>query len=405
MQTGQPASRVAILGSTGSIGTQALDIIRKNSDLFTVVGLASSGSNPDLFAQQIIEFRPELVGISKGTTAQDVQMRLLAEAKSRGFADGYFAIPELTIGPDSAARVAAMGADVVLNAVSGAAGLVPTLSALKSGARLALANKESLIIGGDLVKSMAKPGQIVPVDSEHVALAQCLLAGKQNEVRKLILTASGGPFRGYSKESLSNVTVEEALKHPTWSMGPLVTINSATMINKGLELIEAHLLFDIPFDQIEVVIHPESVVHSMVEFVDGSTIIHASPPDMRIPIAWGLNAPGRIPDAAASCDWTREANWRFYPLDNETFPAVAIARVAGEAGGTAPAVLNGADEAAVGLFLAHKLAFGEIVPVIVQVLREHLDNDHVSGNGLTLANVQAADSWARDRVIDLVRAR
>ena len=405
MQTGQAASRVAILGSTGSIGTQALDIIRRNPELFTVVGLASSGNNPDLFAQQIIEFQPELVGISKGTTAQDVQMRLLAEAKSRGFADGDFSVPELTIGPDAPAMVASMGADVVLNAVSGAAGLVPTLSALRSGARLALANKESLIIGGDLVTSIAKPGQIVPVDSEHVALAQCLLSGKQSEVRKLILTASGGPFRGYSKESFSTVTVEEALNHPTWSMGPLVTVNSATMINKGLELIEAHLLFDIPFDQIEVVIHPESVVHSMVEFVDGSTIIQASPPDMRIPIAWGLNAPGRIPDAAASCDWTRDANWSFYPLDNETFPAVATARVAGEAGGTAPAVFNGADEAAVGLFLDQQLSFSEIMPVIIQVLHEHLENDHVSGNGLTLENVQAADSWSRERVLDLVRAR
>jgi 1-deoxy-D-xylulose-5-phosphate reductoisomerase len=405
MSNDQSVTRVAILGSTGSIGTQALEIIRQNSDHFEVVGLSSSGNNPDLFAQQIIEFRPSLVGISKGTAAQDVQMRILAAAKAKGFADGDFSIPELSIGPDAAATIASMSADVVLNAISGAAGLVPTLSALKSGSKLALANKESLIIGGDLVKSMAKPGQIIPVDSEHVALAQCLLAGKHNEVRKLILTASGGPFRGQSKESLSTVTVEEALKHPTWSMGPLVTINSATMINKGLELIEAHLLFDIPFEQIDVVIHPQSVVHSMVEFIDGSTILQASPPDMRIPIAWGLNAPTRIPDAAPSCDWSGEANWQFFPLDNELFPAVATARVAGNAGGTAPAVFNGADEAAVELFLARELEFGGIVPLIAQVLLEHLDNDHMSGSGLTLENVQAADSWSRSRVVDLVRSR
>ncbi len=405
MSSGQPATRVAILGSTGSIGTQALDIIRRNSDQFDVVGLAASGSNPDLFAQQIFEFSPTVVGVSKGTAAQDLQMRLFAVAQSKGFADGDFAIPELIIGPDSAAVIASMGADVVLNAVSGAAGLVPTLDALKSGARLALANKESLIIGGDLVKSIAKPGQIIPVDSEHVALAQCLLAGNHGEVRKLILTASGGPFRGYSNESLAKVTVEEALNHPTWSMGPLVTVNSATMVTKGLELIEAHLLFDIPFDQIEVVVHPESIVHSMVEFVDGSTIIQASPPDMRIPIAWGLAAPDRISNAAPACDWTVPATWQFHPLDNQVFPAIDIAREAGQAGGTAPAVFNGADESAVNLFLAQEIAFTEIVPLITSVLHEHLGENHVSGNGLTLENVQAADLWSRNRVRELVHQK
>ena len=397
-------TRVALLGSTGSIGTQALDVIRRNPELFEVVGLAASGSRTDLFAEQIVEFSPSLVGIGLGTSAQDIQMRLFAHAQKQGYADGSYAVPELSIGPESAEVVAAMGADVVLNAVAGAAGLLPTLRALESGARLALANKESLIIGGDLVKRMAAPGQIIPVDSEHAALAQCLMAGSRSEVRKLILTASGGPFRGYSAEQLSRVTVEQALNHPTWNMGPLVTVNSASLVNKGLELIEAHLLFDIDFANIEVVVHPESVVHSMVEFIDGSTIAQASPPDMRIPIAWGLGAPQRIPDAAPACDWSQSATWSFSPLDSDVFPAVGIARQAGIAGGTAPAVFNGADEVAVELFLAGEIGFSDIVPVIRRVLDEHLSSQHVSGNGLTLEHVQEADRWSRVRVRELFSA-
>lgn len=401
MTSASPRTRVAIIGSTGSIGTQALDVIRRNPDLFEVAGLAASGSRADLFAEQIVEFSPSLVGISMGTCAQDVQMRLFAHAKTQGFSDGAFSVPELSIGPESAQAVAAMGVDVVLNAVAGAAGLLPTLRALESGARLALANKESLIIGGELVKRIAQPGQIVPVDSEHAALAQCLLAGSRVEVRKLILTASGGPFRGYTADQLSEVTVEQALQHPTWNMGPLVTVNSASLVNKGLELIEAHLLFDVEFDQIDVVVHPESIVHSMVEFVDGSTIAQASPPDMRIPIAWGLGAPQRIPHAAPPCDWTKPATWNFFPLDAEAFPAVSIARQAGMASGTAPAVFNGADEVAVELFLGGIIGFNDIVPVIRRVLDEHLSRDHVSGNGLTLEHVQRADLWSRERVREL----
>ncbi len=393
--------QVAILGSTGSIGKQALDIIRRNPDRFVVVGLSSTGANPSEFADQIAEFSPHVVGISRGSAAQDVQLRVLAHVQSAGFSRGGASSPQFVIGTEASARVADMGADVVLNAIAGAAGLIPTLRALASGARLALANKESLIIGGDLVRAVASPGQIVPVDSEHAALAQCLLAGSAAEVKSLILTASGGPFRGYTREQLEGVTTEQALAHPTWSMGPLVTINSATMVNKGLELIEAHLLFDVPFAQIEVVVHPQSVVHSMVEFVDGSTIAQASPPDMRIPIAWGLGAPARVPDAAPACDWSQATHWEFFPVDHDLFPAISLARMAGDAAGSAPAVFNAADEAAVDLFLQGKIPFHQIVPFIDRALTEHMETQHVSGNGLTLESVQEADRWARHRVQEL----
>lgn len=396
------AISVVILGSTGSIGTQALDVIRRNPGVFRVVGLSSSGKNADLFAAQVKEFSPRYVGIALGTCAQDIQMRVLAFAKDRGFSSGNALTPEFVIGPASAEILAGVGADVVLNAIAGAAGLVPTLKALESGSRLALANKESLIIGGDLIRGIAQPGQIVPVDSEHAALAQCLMAGKKSEVKKLVLTASGGPFRSFTQDQLQDVTVEQALAHPTWKMGRLVTINSATMVNKGLELIEAHLLFDIPLNQIDVVIHPESIVHSMVEFIDGSTIAQASPPDMRIPIAWALGSPDRIPFAAPACDWSTPVAWNFSPVDHAAFPAITLARVAGEAGGTAPAVFNAANESAVDLFLEGEIAFISIVPLIERVLQAHLETDHMSGNGLTLENVQQIDAWARSRVRELV---
>ncbi len=403
MSSSPAVTKVVILGSTGSIGQQALDIIRRNLDSFRVVGLSSSGQNAELFAQQVNEFSPEYVGISLGTCAQDVQMRVLAHAQEHGFSTGQSVTPEFVIGPDASGILAEVGADVVLNAISGAAGLVPTLHALRSGARLALANKESLIIGGDLVRAIAKPGQIIPVDSEHAALAQCLLAGKKSEVKSLILTASGGPFRGFTAEQLRGVSVEQALAHPTWKMGPLVTINSATMVNKGLEIIEAHLLFGIPLSHIEVVIHPESIVHSMVEFIDGSTIAQASPPDMRIPIAWGLGSPTRIPHAAPPCDWSTASSWNFFPVDHHAFPAITLARIAGEAGGSAPAVFNGADEAAVDLFLKGVIEFTAIVPLIERALQEHVDSGHQPGNGLTLESVQEADAWARVRVHELAR--
>ena len=351
---------VVILGSTGSVGTQALEIVRAHPELFRVVGLAAGGSDPEAFAEQVAEFRPARHGL----------------------------------GEQAATEIAGAGADVVLNAVTGAVGLRPTLAALDAGSTLALANKESLIMGGDLVTGRAKPGQIVPVDSEHSALAQCLRGGAPDEVRRLVLTASGGPFRGRTREELADVTSEQALAHPTWSMGPVITVNSATLVNKGLEVIEAHLLFGLPFNAIEVVVHPTSVVHSMVEFVDGSTLVQASPPSMAIPIALALNWPHRVPDAAPPVDWTRAETWEFHPLDHEAFPAVGLARRAGERGGTAPAVYNAANEVCVAQFLAGRIRFVDIVPTIERVLAAH---DVPWKAQPTVGDVLAADDWARDQ--------
>ncbi|MCW2795465.1 1-deoxy-D-xylulose-5-phosphate reductoisomerase, partial [Nocardioides sp.] len=288
---------------------------------------------------------------------------------------------------------------VVLNGITGAVGLRPTLAALDAGTTLALANKESLIMGGPLVLERARPGQIVPVDSEHSALAQCLRGGSPDEVRRLVLTASGGPFRGRTREQLAGVTPDEALNHPTWDMGPVITINSATLVNKGLEVIEAHLLFGIPFDRIEVVVHPTSVVHSMVEFIDGSTLAQASPPTMLIPIALGLSWPERVPDAAPAIDWTGAQTWEFSPLDDEAFPAVALARAAGATGATAPAVYNAANEVCVEAFRAGRLAFVDIVDTIADVLRAH---DVPSMEQLTVDDVLEADAWARAAATSLI---
>ena len=349
---------IVVLGSTGSIGTQALDLMRANPDRFRVVGLTAGGSNPDLFERQVAEFRPAFHGL----------------------------------GEEASVEAAGRPADVVLNGITGAVGLRPTLAALDAGTTLALANKESLIMGGPLVLERAKPGQIVPVDSEHSAIAQCLRGGSRDEVRRLVLTASGGPFRGRTREQLADVTPEQARNHPTWDMGPVITINSATLVNKGLEVIEAHLLFGIPFDRIEVVVHPTSVVHSMVEFHDGSTIVQASPPTMLIPIALGLNWPDRVPDTAAPVDWTRPETWEFFPLDDEAFPAVALARRAGRTGGTAPAVYNAANEVCVEAFRTGRLAFSQIVDTVAHVVRAH---DVPSREQLTVDDVIAADGWAR----------
>ncbi|MBC2962130.1 1-deoxy-D-xylulose-5-phosphate reductoisomerase [Nocardioides deserti] len=351
---------MVILGSTGSIGTQALDLVRANPDRFRVVGLTAGGSNPDLFEQQVAELRPAYAGL----------------------------------GEDASVEAASMSADVVLNGITGAVGLRPTLAALDAGTTLALANKESLVMGGPLVLERARPGQIVPVDSEHSAVAQCLRGGAASEVRRLVLTASGGPFRGRTRAELAEVTPEQAMAHPTWDMGPVITINSATLVNKGLEVIEAHLLFGIPYDRIEVVVHPTSVVHSMVEFVDGSTLVQASPPTMMIPIALGLAWPDRVPDAAPPVDWTRQEAWEFHPLDDEAFPAVALARAAGKQGATAPAVYNAANEVCVDAFRRGALRFVEIVPTVQAVLSEHVvpSNEH-----LTVDDVLAADAWARSR--------
>jgi len=397
--------RVVILGSTGSIGVQALDVLARHREFFEVVGLAAGGSDPALLAEQALDHQVPVIGISQASAASDLQLALYAEAQRRGFSSAAFRLPRLVIGPDAATEVAAIACDVVLNAVSGAAGLEPTLAALQAGATLALANKESLIIGGPLVQRCASPGQIVPVDSEHSAIAQCMRSGSSEEVRRLVLTASGGPFRGWSPTELEAVTPEQALAHPTWDMGPLVTINSATLMNKGLEVIEAHLLFDIGFERIDVVIHPQSIVHSMVEFRDGSTIAQASPPDMRIPIALGLDWPQRRSDVGPSCDWTSPVSWEFQPVDERAFPALTVARRAGQASGTAPAVLNAADEVAVAAFLNGQLSFPGIVATVSRVLDEHLALHADVGGWLpatTLAQVHAADTWGRERAAQLI---
>jgi 1-deoxy-D-xylulose-5-phosphate reductoisomerase len=308
--------------------------------------------------------------------------------------------PEIVHGPGAAAAVAGCGADVVLNGITGSIGLGPTLAALRSGATLALANKESLVVGGALVKAaVTRPEQIVPVDSEHSAIAQALRAGDRPEVRRVVLTASGGPFRGRSREDLRDVTPAQALAHPTWAMGPVVTINSATLVNKGLELIEAHLLFDVPPDDIAVVVHPQSVVHSMVEFVDGSTIAQASPPDMRLPIALGLAWPHRVPGAARPCAWDAPTAWTFEPVDDDVFPALRTARDAVAASASHPAVLNAANEEAVAAFTAGRLPFLGIVDVVRGVLDEH---DGVAAPGLTLEVLGDVEGWARRRARDLV---
>ena len=387
---------MVLLGSTGSIGTQALELIGRNPDRFTVVGLAAGGTTPDsvaLLAQQAVSWAVEVVAVHGATAAQDLQLAIYAAAKEGGYESGSFRLPVILAGPSAASEAAAWDCDVVLNGITGSIGL---------GRTLALANKESLIVGGPLVTALARPGQIVPVDSEHSALAQCLRSGSAGEVRRLILTASGGPFRGRTRAELEGITPAEALNHPTWAMGPVVTTNSATLMNKGLEVIEAHLLFGIPFDRIDVVVHPQSMVHSMVEFVDGSVLAQASPPDMRLPIALGMGWPDRVPDAAPACDWTRATAWTFEPVDHEAFPALGIARRAGEAGGTAPAVLNAANEVCVGAFLAGRIPFLAIVDSVERVLDEHLAAGSLPGTGneLTLDDVLTADVWARSRAHD-----
>ncbi|PTT59903.1 1-deoxy-D-xylulose-5-phosphate reductoisomerase [Arthrobacter sp. HMWF013] len=380
--------RIVILGSTGSIGTQAIDVVDGAPHLFEVVALSAGGGNLELLARQAVHTEVPVVGIAAGDPRQ--LQTLIAEAARSAGRHGYR--PEIISGPDASARIAAVDADVVLNGITGSIGLAPTLAALKSGATLALANKESLIVGGELVKAAAREGQIVPVDSEHSAIAQCLRSGSAEEVDKLILTASGGPFRGRTRDELHDVSPTQALAHPTWDMGLMVTTNSATLVNKGLELIEAHLLFDVPLDRIEVVVHPQSVVHSMVQFVDGSVIAQASPPDMRLPIALGMGWPDRVPQAAAACDWTKATSWTFEPLDSAAFPAVNLAKDAAKQGSTFPAVFNAANEEAVTAFHAGRIRFTGIVDTIDAVLSEHSGS-----SGLTLESVLDAEKWARAR--------
>jgi 1-deoxy-D-xylulose-5-phosphate reductoisomerase len=386
---------VVLLGATGSIGTQAVDVVRRNPDRLRVVGLAAGGGRVDLLARQALELEVEVVAVAQATAAQDLQLAFYAEAQTRGYSAGQYAVPKILAGPDAAAEVAAWPCDTVLNGMTGSVGLAPTLAALQAGRTVALANKESLVAGGPLVTPYRD--QLVPVDSEHSALAQCLRGGRADEVRRLVLTASGGPFRGRTRAELADVTPEQALAHPTWRMGPVVTVNSATLVNKGLELLEAHLLFGTPYDAVDVVVHPQSVVHSMVEFVDGSTLCQASPPDMRLPIALGLTWPDRLPDAAPAIDWTSAHTWEFTPLDGQAFPAVALAKAAGERGGTAPAVLNAANEECVAAFLDGRLPFLAIVDTVAAVVESHPFRERP-----TLAEVLETEGEARRRARELV---
>ena len=366
---------ISILGSTGSIGVQALEVIAANPTQFRVVALAAGGSNIPLLVEQVRTFGVKVVGIEgDGALLRD-------------------ALPGVNVidGKGAAAQVAAIPVDVVLNAITGSVGLAPTLNALGVGNKVALANKESLVAGGDLVLRAAKPGQLIPVDSEHSALAQALRAGTKNEISKLILTASGGPFR--NRNDLSDVTLEEALAHPTWNMGPVVTINSATLANKGLEIIEAHYLFDIPYSKIEAVIHPQSIIHSMVEFNDGSVIAQASPPSMKLPIALALSWPERTAGAISPIDWSTAHTWNFAPIDHARFPAIDLARRCGEIGGAMPAIFNAANEEAVAAFLKGEIKFTEIIEIVDAVL-QHLASTAPTTLG-DIADVSAIEDDAR----------
>ena len=411
--------RLVLLGSTGSIGTQTLEVLsRLGEHAPRVVALAAGGSRLELLARQAITWEVPVLAVTGGgeDLAGRLRQALRAAAAQAGRPDP---VPTILTGPDAATtavQAAELGAgDTVVNGITGSVGLLPTLAALASGARLALANKESLVVGGALVRqALTRPGQIVPVDSEHSAIAQALASGRhekgltspvlsgRSEVRRLVLTASGGPFRGRSRAELTGISAAAALKHPTWDMGPVVTINSSTLINKGLELIEAHLLFDVAPERIDVVVHPQSVIHSMVEFTDGATIAQASPPDMRLPIALGLTWPER-PDLSGLVtpnDWREPVSWTFEPLDDAAFPAVDLARSAVAASDTHPAVLNAANEQAVAAFLAGGLEWRDIVEIDAAVVAEH--------EGLTrpgLDDVLAVETWARARADELIAAR
>ena len=379
--------RILILGSTGSIGTQALEVIADNPEKFEVVGIAAGGGQPDLLIRQAqaLNLPPERVAVADRKVAPAIQEVLGGTVIS---------------GPDAAkSLVENVEADTVLNALVGSLGLSATLAALASGAQLALANKESLVAGGQLVLDMAKPGQLVPVDSEHSAMAQCLLAGTRPEVARLVLTASGGPFRGWKREEMWTVTPEQAAAHPTWSMGQMNTLNSATLVNKGRELIEASLLFSIPAERIDVTVHKQSIIHSMVTFVDGATIAQASPPSMKLPISLALDWPNRVPEAQPALDFTQSFSWDFEPVDDATFPAVQCARDVVTRGGTWPAVYNAANEEAAAAFLSGRIAFPQIMDVVEEVL-EHADG--FAGVPSTVEDVLASEAAARAKAHDVM---
>lgn len=374
---------LVILGSTGSIGVQALEIVEANPSLFSVIAITAAGSNPELLIEQAKKFKVKVVGVAKNA---DVIRQALPGV-------------DVIDGPHASTEVAAISCDVVLNGITGSIGLAPTLAALDADNRVALANKESLVAGGDLVLARAKEDQLLPVDSEHSAIWQALIGEKKSEISKLILTASGGPFR--DRADLSGVTVQEALAHPTWVMGPVVTINSATLMNKGLEIIEAHYLFGIPYSQIEAVIHPQSVIHSMVEFVDGSTIAQGSPPNMKGPISLALHYPHRVPAATAPIDWTQSHTWNFAPIDVQRFPSISLARECGAIGGGAPAIFNAANEVAVQAFVDGHIRFTDIVSIVsasVDSLR-----DTAATKLRDLADVSAIEHDARRTAQELVK--
>jgi len=368
---------VVILGSTGSIGVQALEVIANNPKLFNVIAISCAGTNPDLVIAQAKKFRVTHVGVLRNAD-------VIAQA-----------LPGVSVidGVNASTEIAAINCDVVVNGITGSIGLGPTFAALDAGNTLALANKESLVAGGDLVMSRAREHQIIPVDSEHSAIFQSCLAGKKSEINKIILTASGGAFR--DRINLDGITVEDALKHPTWTMGAVVTINSATLVNKGLEIIEAHHLFALPYSKIEAVIHPQSVVHSLVEFSDGSTIAQASPPNMKGAIAYAMNWPDRLSDATAPIDWSIPHSWSFAPINVGQFPSIELARHCGEIGGGLPAIFNAANESAVAAFISKKVEFKSIIEVIAAVVAD-LEKD-CPKTLRDLADVSAIEDDARTR--------
>lgn len=402
---------VALLGSTGSIGTQGVQVIDHLNTLagtstgapdapLRVTALAAGTSSLPALAAQADHLRPALIATS-GTKDDAATLRNLITAP------GYN--PDIIYGPDAATRAAASGADVVLNGITGSIGLQPTLAALAAGSQVALANKESLIAGGELVQAAVDASRLeqpmIPVDSEHSALAQALASGTDREIDRLILTASGGPFRGMTRDQLHDVTPAQALAHPTWDMGLVVTTNSASMVNKALEVLEAHHLFGIDLDRIDVTVHRQSVVHSMVQFVDGSTIAQASPPTMLLPIALGLTWPHRIPGIATPCDWGRASEWTFEPLDNDAFPAVEMIKDAGRRGGTFPTVFNAANEEAVAAFHAGTIRFTDMIETTGRVLDEHASSSALTESGsLTLEAVLEAETWARTRANQILGA-
>jgi len=396
-----PPRDVVLLGSTGSIGRQLIDVALANPGRFRIVAIGAGGGSVAQLASQALTLGVEVVGVAKASTAQDLQLAFYAEADRNGYATGSFKIPKIVAGPNAMAELAEFPCDVVANAVVGSLGLAPTIAALRQGRTLALANKESLVAGGPLVRQIAKPGQIIPIDSEHSALAQCLRAGSRHEIRKLILTASGGPFRGWTRDQMRSVTPEQAFRHPTWDMGPVITINSATLVNKALEVIEAHELYHLPYDMIDVVVHPQSVIHSMVEYADGSTIAQASPPDMRLPIALALAWPDRVPDTTAPVDWSRANSWTFQPLDHDAFPAIRLAKQAGREGRLRPAIYNAANEECVTAFVDHGLPFLAIVGTLEQVLNEAPD----FGEPAEVEDVLVAERWARQRAAEIISVR